>query len=193
MITNRYFSYVLILLLFSTPLISSNNIISEDIKQIEQIISDHTIYVDGANSDGPWDGSIDNPYQFIQDGVHHADEEDIIYIFQGIYHENILISKQITLIGQQKNTTIIDGDYHSSILHLQSDHITISDITLQNSGGNIYDSGILLESSNNTIVNCQLYRTKNGIYLINQTNNTIKNNHFQIVVLSMMLHFVQFY
>ena len=176
---NRYFSYVLILLLFSTSLISSNGIISEDIKQIEQIILDHTIYVDGANSNGPWDGSIDRPYQFIKDGVHHADEEDVIYIFQGIYHENILISKQITLIGQQKNTTIIDGDYHSSILHLQSDHITISDITLQNSGGNIHDSGILLESSNNTIVNCQFYRTKNGIYISNQTNNSIKNHHFQ--------------
>jgi len=157
---NRYFSYILILLLFSSLLISSNNIVSEDIKQIEQIISNHTIYVDGFNTEGPWDGSIDSPYQFIQDGIHHADDEYVVYIFQGIYHENILISKQITLQGQQKNTTIIDGNYHSSILHLQSDNITISNITFQNSGGNIHDSGILLESSNKTIVNCQFYRTK---------------------------------
>ncbi|HIG99638.1 MAG TPA: hypothetical protein HA258_03550, partial [Thermoplasmata archaeon] len=30
-----------------------------------------TIYVDDSNTDGPWDGSIEHPYQFIQDGVDH--------------------------------------------------------------------------------------------------------------------------
>ena len=33
---------------------------------------DRTIYVDDDNTDGPWDGTQEHPYQFIQDGVDNA-------------------------------------------------------------------------------------------------------------------------
>jgi len=32
-------------------------------------MSGDTIYVDDDNTEGPWDGSIDYPYQFIQDPI----------------------------------------------------------------------------------------------------------------------------
>ncbi|MBS3802690.1 MAG: hypothetical protein KGY65_08065, partial [Candidatus Thermoplasmatota archaeon] len=34
----------------------------------------NTIYVDDDNIDGPWDGSIEHPFQYIQDGINAASQ-----------------------------------------------------------------------------------------------------------------------
>jgi len=38
-----------------------------------QVSAGSPIYVDDDNTEGPWDGSIDNPYQYIQDGIDATD------------------------------------------------------------------------------------------------------------------------
>ena len=40
---------------------------------------------------GPWDGTSENPYNSIQDGVDNARDGDIIIVSDGIYIENIEI------------------------------------------------------------------------------------------------------
>ena len=47
--------------------------------------SGNTIYVDDDNIEGPWDGTIEHPYQFIQDSVNVADKGDTIFVFRGTY------------------------------------------------------------------------------------------------------------
>ena len=37
-------------------------------------ISGNTIYVDDDNTQGPWDGTAEHPFQNIQDGINHASE-----------------------------------------------------------------------------------------------------------------------
>jgi hypothetical protein len=53
-----------------------------------------TIYVDDDNTDGPWDGTMEHPYQHIQDGVVAASDGDIIYVFSGEYYENIVVDTE---------------------------------------------------------------------------------------------------
>ncbi|MCJ7697292.1 MAG: hypothetical protein MUO73_03070, partial [Thermoplasmata archaeon] len=43
------------------------------------------IFVDGDNAVGPWDGSHDHPFQFIQDGIDAVTENGTVYVFAGIY------------------------------------------------------------------------------------------------------------
>ena len=51
-----------------------------------------------------------NHFATIQDGINHSKSGDTIFIYEGIYYENIsLISVSMSLIGQNKNWTIIDG------------------------------------------------------------------------------------
>lgn len=45
--------------------------ISFPISSIE-LLQNTTIYVDIDNTEGPWDGSITNPFQYIQDGIDAA-------------------------------------------------------------------------------------------------------------------------
>jgi len=50
-----------------------------------------------------------NSRGYIQDLIDNASDGDTIYIPSGIYYENIIINKAINLIGEDKDTTIIDG------------------------------------------------------------------------------------
>ena len=58
------------------------------------------IYVDD-------DGGAD--YTCIQDAIDNAADGDTIYVFNGTYNENIVIDKTIYLIGENRDSTIING------------------------------------------------------------------------------------
>ena len=69
------------------------------------------IYVDDSNLYGPWDGTIENPYMAINDAINNCTNGDTISVFNGTYFEKISINNSINLIGENKKTTIIDGQY----------------------------------------------------------------------------------
>ena len=53
------------------------------------------IYVDNNNINGPWDGSINNPFKLIRDGINFSSDGSIIHVLNGEYFENIIINKSI--------------------------------------------------------------------------------------------------
>ena len=75
---------------------------------ISMVAAQVTIYVDDDNTTGPWDGTITNPYQYIQDGINAASEGDTVYVFNGTYNENVVLNKSITLQGDPLKP-VIDG------------------------------------------------------------------------------------
>ena len=136
------------------------------------------IYVDDDNINGPWNGTAEYPYQSINDAIYNASDGDKIYVFKGIYYETISINKSIKLNGEQKNLTIIDGEYESVILHIIKDNVQIKNFTIRNSNGNHTSSGIRVESNYNSIINCSIYRTKTGIHIKNSISNIVDNCTF---------------
>ena len=48
-------------------------------------------------------------YDNIQDAVDHANNGDTIFVYSGTYYENVIIDVSIDLIGEDKETTIVDG------------------------------------------------------------------------------------
>jgi parallel beta-helix repeat protein len=77
---------------------------------------------------------------YIQGLIDNASVGDTIYIPSGIYYENIIINKSISLIGEDKNTTIIDGGGIGHVVDIRANWVNISGFTIKNSGQ--YHSGI---------------------------------------------------
>ena len=94
---NSILSLAIILFLFLLILIS---IIVTPEKNMVRIV-----YVDNdfSNITNGW--GIDH-FNVIQNAINNAEDGDIIIVNDGIYYENILIDKTITLIGENKTKTI---------------------------------------------------------------------------------------
>ena len=136
------------------------------------------IYVDDDNIMGPWDGSQKHPYQHILEGVLNAIDGDTVYVLSGEYHENIVIDKTISLYGENRSSTVIDGMYSEVIIHTIEDGVAIEQFTIRNSGGFIGNAGIKLDSNYNIVNKCTIYRTKTGVYVNETKNNEINNCTF---------------
>ncbi len=76
-------------------------------------------------------------YASIQSAVEAANPGDTVVVNDGIYNENVLIKKNdITLIGKNREKTIIDGGKASSGIRIDESHnVRISGFTVRNSGG----------------------------------------------------------
>jgi parallel beta-helix repeat protein len=135
-----------------------------------------TIYVDD-------DGGAD--YTRIQEAVDNANDGDTIYVFNGIYYENVFINKSIELMGENNEFTIIDCNRSiGDSVCLNSDNIIISGFTIKNSGKQKGDSGIRINSNYNIISKniiiengwTRYYYNQGGIFINESSYNTIENN-----------------
>lgn len=143
------------------------------------IYSEKTIYVDDDNTQGPWDGTIKHPYQYIQDGIDAANSGDTIYVFNGTYYENVIVYKTINLVGENNGITIIDGKKRGDIVYISADKVTITGFTIKNSGpgDNWDDAGVDVRSNYNTIKGNRIYENWHGIHLeYYSCYNTISEN-----------------
>jgi len=102
-----------------------------------------TLYVGGS---GPGN------YSTIWEAVINTSNGDTVFVYDysSPYYEHVTIYNQINLIGENKETTIIDGNGTGNVLSVAADWVTISSFTIQN--------GV------------------NGIYLDKQSNTTISGN-----------------
>lgn len=92
----------------------------------------------------------------IQQLIDAASPGDILNIPSGIYYENIVINKSITIIGENKDKTIItSSNENTSIFDINSqNNIIIENLTVK---GSAY-SGIWVNSSSDVeIKNCKIY------------------------------------
>jgi parallel beta-helix repeat protein len=164
------------------------------------------LYVDDDNTKGPWDGTIEYPYQYIQDAINIATSGDIIRIYEGIYNNsknNVDISKTLTIIGNGSFSTFIKRP-----ISINADWVNISGLSidgfdfktfkkaccikLQDSKycriqNNTIKTGLsnieAYNSSYNYIVNNKLVGgsvDKMRIYLYSSNNNIIRNNQFDL-------------
>lgn len=136
-----------------------------------------------VNAQSTWTVDDNGPadYRKIQEAVNAASPGDTIYVRNGTYIENIIINKTITLIGENRDGTIIDGNLTSTIIRInRANNVTVTGFTMQNSGREVHlfeTTGVFLYySSGAQIYNNKMVNNEAGIYFYVAGNNTIKNN-----------------
>jgi len=94
-------------------------------------------------SDGNWlyvGGSGPGNYTRIQDAINVSSEGDTVYVYSGIYSDylteysaGVVITKAISLIGENKYSTILNGSAEwRSVVTIMADGVCIHGFTIQN-------------------------------------------------------------
>jgi parallel beta-helix repeat protein len=141
-----------------------------------------TIYVDDSNTAGPWNGTQDYPYQTIHEGITAASAGDTVSVLSGTYNENVIITKDLTLIGENKDITFIDGGGNGHVVnaHGTSDseiHVHISRLTIRNAGGSGFDGVTFSYVTTSEIADNKILSNKGeGISLDHCNAITVRNN-----------------
>jgi parallel beta-helix repeat protein len=172
----KMFVIGIIFLLIGTYIVPT---MAQDSKKSQLASREDWLYVGGG---GPGN------YSKIQEAINAANDSDTVYVFPGIYIEHVFVNKSITLLGADKNTTIVDANHSGSCITLDRRHTRVSGFTVQHSGNTTdseyQDSGFLLpfgsywphdsEISDNIIK-----ENFDGIFLWEAHNYTISRNLIQ--------------
>jgi len=155
---------------------------------LKEVWGPRTFYVDDGAPNGG-NGSKAHPFNRIQDAVNASDDGDTIRVWEGVYYENVVVNRSVSLIGNGSETTVIDGGGAGDIVRVEADYVTINGFEIQNSGSR-FDAGIVVQANNTIIMWNNISNNEIGIYLDYNTGsitimrNTILSNDFGICLLS---------
>ncbi len=175
-----------IILLFIGMSISSSTGF-DTVKQSNTAISNgKTLYVGGS---GP------NNYTKIQDAIDNASDGDTVYVYDDsspYYEYDIKINKSINLIGENRDTTTVDGTEEGDVFIIKdTNNVTITDFTIRNSTfyRNIkteFGGGIRIKRADNCTIHSNniIKNGRWGVYIEGGSqfttilNNDISRNHW---------------
>ena len=155
-----------IVLFISVSVIPSTG--TRDVKQITvPTAKGDTLYVGGSG---------EGNYTKIQDAIDDASDGDTVFVYDDSspYYETIVVDKSIQLIGEDRNTTVINGrKTYEEVVTLNAGDSTLSGFTITNS--DTTKRGIYIYSDNNHISDCNVVDNRlGGIYFC---NGGYDNNH----------------
>ena len=127
-------------------------------------------------------GSGEGNYSKIQDAIDNASNGDTVFVFDDSspYYEFLIINKSINLIGENKDTTIINGynKIKQHIIQINANGIHLHGFTIQNSSYEISEDyyGIAIYSNNNDISGNILTYNAGGIFINHASRNMVQEN-----------------
>lgn len=122
------------------------------------------LYVNSENGNDLWDGTspvwisdFKGPMKTVQKAIDTSNDKGTINVADGIYKENININKNISILGESTDKTIIDGKKENRVMNISRfTHVTIKNLTIQNGElkkesvhpEDVYGAGIFLKGLN---------------------------------------------
>ncbi|UCG69587.1 MAG: right-handed parallel beta-helix repeat-containing protein [Thermoplasmata archaeon] len=139
-----------------------------------------------------------SPGESIQMAIENATTGDTVYIKSGTYYENITISEAISLVGENRSSTVIDGGGEVTVIQiLDTNSAIVESLTVKNAeiGINIFGSdnvqigeinvsdchgeGVYVDNSNNFMITDSFLAgsgSGNGITALNANDLEIHGN-----------------
>lgn len=116
----------------------------------------------------------------IQDAINAAVAGDIVFVYNGTYNESVAITKTISLMGEDRDSTVIDGGGVGDVIYIFAHWVNVSGFTVRNSGTGMsaMDAGIDVHSVRNcSITNNIVTNNKNyGIHVDSSADTLVTDN-----------------
>ena len=83
-------------------------------------------------------------YTSIQAAINALETLDghVIFVEKGTYFEHVTVDKSLTLLGEDREATIIDGNLTGNVIWITKDHVNIRGFTIRRGGRESFNSGI---------------------------------------------------
>ena len=139
------------------------------------------IYVDGDNTEGPWDGTLEHPYRHIQDALDALPYTGgKVLVEEGNYSENLIIKTSNTdLIGNSDNVKVIGSLGDVIIINNDLADVSIENFILKSDYKNHKTAGIYvgIKCANIVISDNKISDCMYGIWIDRKsTGATISTN-----------------
>ncbi len=124
---------------------------------------------------------VPDDHATIQAAINAASPGDTVYVRSGTgaYNENLIITKSLTLTGEDRDTTIITAQAWGSpaISITGQSNVTISNLTIRNDG----IDGVYINGCNNiSLINNNIYSGYHeGVYITNSSGISLVDNDIQ--------------
>lgn len=119
-------------------------------------------------------------YEKIQDAVNAPETLNghTIVVGAGTFCENVIVNKAILLLGESREKTIIDGKAAGDTINVVTSGVSISNMTIVNSGSIYPDSGVFLSMTSGAVITrCNISCNRgHGVFVMWCTNTSIVNN-----------------
>jgi len=126
---------------------------------------------------------VPDDYVSIQEAIDNAADGDTIFVKEGTYHENVVVNKSLSLVGENVDTTIIDGNPPEGYripIKIQCDNVSVSGFKLLYGYAGITVGEVKFCSiSGNRIAGNQ-----HGILLVGTSFSNVTENYFEQIRLS---------
>lgn len=155
---------------------------------------------------------VPTDFPTIQAAIDNANPGAIVYVAKGNYTEHLAINKTLSLIGEDRDTTIIDGFDADTVISISADNVVIEQITVLKSVLRTSDTGIRVigakgifisqtkvlntsagiifsSSIDSLISDSAILSNYYGLYLLYCNNNSFLNNVFSGNVYAISLYF----
>ena len=139
-------------------------------------VSGAILYVNSTGSGGA--------YTSIQDAVDAANPGDTVFVYGGIYYENVIINTPVTLIGE-RGVTSINGSGSGKVVKIEVDNVVVDGFNIESCGSGYegmyeYDAGVdLYAVSSIRISNCTFKNIpKVGIMYFDGVSECVVENCF---------------
>ncbi len=127
-----------------------------------------TLYVGGA---GPGN------YTTIQAAIDDANPGDTVFAYNSTYYEDLYVDKSLSVIGEGRSTTMIEGSGPEYVVRVVADWVNITGFTVTGNGSVSTLAGMDLRDVHNCqIADNTIWKNEYGILLMSSSNNTIANN-----------------
>jgi parallel beta-helix repeat protein len=134
-------------------------------------------------SAGPKTLIVPNDYPTISEAVDHASPQDTVFVKKGIYFENVVIDKPLSVLGEDSENTIIIGEGGANggnVLTLAADNVKVTGFTIKSVRYSIlsqHANGINIKGDNCTVEGNNIMNTFWGVLCAIQSSTLITQNN----------------